>query len=145
MIDAIGYKIIIPGLTFLSVITIGTAVLIIKRQRSKALEDRLQKDSWKRTETGEYRKKKSGLLQLLEKIGNFASHGHTSTELWEELVRAGYYSSAAPSIYTGMKMLLFVIGLVCTGLLVIPMEVYVIINNAVHTSPITKSNIFIPV
>ena len=125
MIDAIDYKIIIPGLTFLSVLMIGTAVLILKRQRSKALEDRLQKDSWERTETGEYRKKKSGLLQLLEKIGNFASHGHSSTELWEELVRAGYYSSAAPSIYTGLKMLLFVIGLVCAALLVMPMNIHV--------------------
>ncbi|MHC4438099.1 MAG: type II secretion system F family protein, partial [Planctomycetota bacterium] len=88
-------------------------------------ENRLQKDSWTEKETGEYRKKKSGLLQLLEKIGNFASHGRASTELWEELVRAGYFSSTAPSIYTGMKMLLFVIGLVCTSLLVMPMEVHV--------------------
>jgi tight adherence protein C len=75
--------------------------------------------------TSVYSKKKSGLLQLLEKIGNVASHGRASTELWEELVRAGYFSSAAPSIYTGIKMMLFFIGLICTAILVMPMEVHV--------------------
>ena len=98
--DAIGNKIIVPGLTFLSIFTIGTAVLIIRGQRRKTLETRLQDASWKGTDTKDTRKKKSGLLQFLEKIGNIASHGHASTELWEELVRAGFFSSAAPSVYT---------------------------------------------
>lgn len=122
--DAIGNKIIIPALTFLSIVMIGTAILILKGQRRKALESRLHEDSWGGMEVRETRKKKSGLLQFLEEIGNIASHGRASTELWEELVRAGFFSSAAPSIYTGIKMLLFVIGLVCTALLVIPMDVH---------------------
>ena len=123
--DAIGNKIIIPGLTFLSIFTIGTAVLIIRGQRRKTLETRLQEGSWAGTTTKDSRKKKSGLLKFLEEIGNIASHGRASTELWEELVRAGFFSSAAPSVYTGMKMLLFLIGLVCTAILVMPMEVHV--------------------
>lgn len=123
--DAIGNKIIIPGLTFLSIFMIGTAVLIIRGQRRKTLETRLQKDSWAGTDTKDTRKKKSGLLQFLEKIGNIASHGRASTELWEELVRAGFFSSAAPSVYTGIKMLLFCIGIVCTAILVMSTEVHV--------------------
>jgi tight adherence protein C len=123
--DAIGNKIIIPVLTFLSIFMIGTAILIIKGQRRKALESRLHEDSWPGAKKGETRRKKSGLLQFLEKIGNIASHGRASTELWEELVRAGFFSSAAPSIYTGVKMLLFAIGLVCTAIFVMPMEVHV--------------------
>jgi tight adherence protein C len=67
-------------------------------------------------------KKKSGLLRLLEKIGNVTSHGRASTNLWEELFRAGYYSKAAPALYTGVKMLLFVLGLGCAAILVVPME-----------------------
>jgi len=123
--DFFGNKIIIPGLTFLSIFTIGTAVLIVKGQRRKALETRLQDGTWSRTDVKDTQKKKSGLLQFLEKIGNIASHGRASTELWEELVRAGFFGSAAPSIYTGIKMLLFFMGLILTGLLVMPMEVHV--------------------
>lgn len=123
--DLISNKIVIPGLTFLSIFTIGSAVLILKGQRRKSLENRLQEGSWVVKDTKDSRKKKSGLLQFLEKIGNIASHGRASTELWEELVRAGFYGSAAPSIYTGIKMLLFFIGLVCTALFIMPMEVQI--------------------
>jgi tight adherence protein C len=123
--DAIGNKIIIPGLTFLSIFTIGTAILILKAQKRKKLETRLQEGTWTGTDTRDARRKKSGLLQFLEKIGNIASHGRASTDLWEELVRAGFFSSAAPSVYTGIKMLLFIVGLVCTAILVMPMDVHV--------------------
>lgn len=119
--DILGKKIIIPALTFLSIFTIGIAILLLKGQRRKALENRLHGDSWAGTEPKQIGKKKSGLLQFLEEIGNIASHGRASTELWEELVRAGFYGSAAPSIYTGIKMLLFVLGLTGTALLVMPM------------------------
>ncbi|MFC1793232.1 type II secretion system F family protein, partial [Planctomycetota bacterium] len=73
------------------------------------------------TATKDSRKKKSGLLKFLEEIGNIASHGRASTELWEELVRAGFFNTAAPSVYTGIKMLLFCIGIVCTAIFVMPM------------------------
>ena len=126
MIDAIGNKIIIiPGLIFLSIFTIGSAILILKSQKRKTLETRLQEGTWARTDARETRKKKSGLLQFLEKIGNIASHGRASTDLWEELVRAGFFSSAAPSVYTGIKMLLFLIGLVCMAILVMPMQEHI--------------------
>ena len=120
--DAIGNKILIPGLTFLSIITFGTVILLIRGQRRKTLETRLQEGSWADTATKDSPKKKSGLLHFLEGIGNVASHGRASTELWEELVRAGFFNTAAPSIYTGIKMLLFCIGIVCTAIMVMPMK-----------------------
>ena len=123
--NLVGNKILVPVLTFFSIFTIGTAVLVLRGQRRKAMENRLKEGSWAAAETKESRKKKSGLLQFLEKVGNIASHGRASTELWEELVRAGYYGSAAPSIYTGIKMLLFFVGIICTALFVMPMEVHV--------------------
>ena len=122
--DFVGYEIIIPALIFLSIVMIGSAILILKGHKRKTLENRLQEASWEAKGQKGPDKKKSGLLKFLEEIGNIASHGRASTELWEELVRAGFFSSAAPSIYTGIKMLLFSVGLACTALFVIPMDVH---------------------
>ena len=93
--------------------------------KKKTLETRLREGAWTGTDTETSREDKSGLLQFLEKIGNFASHGKASSNLWEQLFRAGYYSKAAPAMYTGIKMLLFVVGLVGTAILVVPKEVHV--------------------
>ena len=124
--DTIGDKIIIPGLTFLSIVAIGASILLSQAQKRKTLEMRMQESAPIGTGGSASQKKKSGLLQLLEKVGNFASHGHASTSLWEELVRAGYFNTSAPAIYTGIKLLLFVVGLVGTALLIMPTEVYII-------------------
>lgn len=123
--DAIGDKIIIPGLTFLSIVAIGASILLSGAQKRKTLETRIRESAQVGTGTRASRKKKSGLLQFLEKIGNLASHGHASTSLWEELVRAGYFSSAGPAIYTGIKMLLFATGLVCTAIFIVPMDFHI--------------------
>ena len=117
-------QILIPGLTFLSIITIGISVLISKAQRRKTLENRMRDSALNVAGTITSDKKKSGFLQLLEKIGNLTSHGRTSTNLWEELFRAGYYSKAAPAVYTGIKMFLFMFGIVCTIIIILPMQVH---------------------
>lgn len=120
--DAIADQIIIPGLTFLTIVTIGASILMSGTQRRKTLETRMRDSALIVAGTTASDKKKSGFLRLLEKIGNLTSHGRTSTNLWEELFRAGYYSKAAPAVYTGIKMLLFVLGLGCMSILVVPME-----------------------
>ncbi len=123
--NAIRHEIIIPVLTFVSVIAIGGSVLILRAQKRKILELRLQDSTW--PETGKTAsRKKSGLLQFLAKVGNVASHGHATASLWEQLVRAGHLSTTAPSIYTGIKMLLFVVGLVGITILVTPIELYIV-------------------
>ena len=120
--DAIADQIIIPGLTFLTIVTIGASILMSGTQRRKTLETRMRDSALIVAGTTASDKKKSGFLRFLEKIGNLTSHGRTSTNLWEELFRAGYYSKAAPAVYTGIKMLLFVLGLGCMAILVVPME-----------------------
>ena len=122
--DGLTEQILIPGLTFLSIFTIGISILMARIQRRKTLEKRMRESALvvAGTTSSETEKKKSGFLLFLEKIGNVTSHGRTSTNLWEELFRAGYYSKAAPAIYTGIKMFMFVLGLGLTGLLVLPME-----------------------
>jgi len=64
----------------------------------------------------------SRLLRFLEQVGNYVSHGRASTSLWDQLVRAGYMSRAAPAVYTGVKLLLFVVGLAVTTMLLASWE-----------------------
>ncbi len=123
--DGIADKIIIPGLTFFSITAIGISILLAKAQRRKALEKRMQEGAWTGPDSKAAQKKTPGFLQVLEKIGNIASHGRASTSLWEELVRAGYYGRNAPAIYTGIKMLLFLIGLACSAMLFVPTQVHI--------------------
>ncbi len=120
--DSIAEQIMIPGLTFLAIVTIGASILMSRTQRRKTLETRMRDSALIVAGTTASDKKKSGFLRFLEKIGNLTSHGRASTNLWEELFRAGYYSKAAPAVYTGIKMLLFVLGLGCMAILVVPME-----------------------
>ena len=122
--NAAKHEIIIPVLTFFSVIAIGASILISRERKRKMLESRLQDSIW--TGIGKAASgKKISFLQFLEKVGNLASHGHASTSLWEQLVRAGYISTGAPAIYTGIKMLLFIVGLVAAAILVVPMQTYI--------------------
>jgi tight adherence protein C len=121
--NAIKYEMIIPLLTFFSVMAIGASILISWREKRKILEKRLQGGTL--LEPGkEAARGKSRFLQFLEKVGNLASHGHASTNLWEQLVRAGYLGTAAPAMYTGIKMVLFLIGFVTTVALVVPLKMY---------------------
>ena len=78
-------QILISGLIFLSVITIGISILISKKQKRKTLETRMRDSALAAAGSSLQDKKKSGFIQLLEKIGNVTSHGRTSTNLWEEM------------------------------------------------------------
>lgn len=120
--DAIADKLVVPALTFLSIVAIGASILLSVAQKRKAIESRLRDSTWAGAEADTAKGQKSSLLQFLENIGNLASHGRASTTLWEELVRAGYYSRAAPGIYTGVKLILFAVGLLCAAVFVLPME-----------------------
>jgi len=123
--DDITDKIMIPGLTFLGVIAIGVSILLLMaRKKRKRLEARLQDDPFQITPKTEPGKKKSGLLRFFEVIGNYTSHGRSSTNLWEELTQAGFYSKAAPAVYTGLKMLLFLTGAGSAAMLILPMQLH---------------------
>ena len=120
--SAVPDQIIIPGLTFLSIMTIGISIILSKTQRRKTLETRMRDSALTVAGTTTAEKQKSGILRFLEKIGNITSHGRSSTNLWEELFRAGYYSKAAPAVYTGIKMFLFVLGIVLMIIITMPLN-----------------------
>ena len=115
-------ELLVPLLTFVSVVAIGFSILIAREQKRKIIEQRLEDDS--RRGTGRVSSvKKNSLLQFLEKIGNLASHGHATTALWEQLIRAGYLRASVPAVYTGIKLLLFIAGLAVTGVLILPTQI----------------------
>jgi tight adherence protein C len=115
-IDAAGPEVLVAVLAFVSVLLLGISILFVREQRRRAMRKRLETTSSLAGSTGS----ESKSLRFFEQIGNFISHGHASTSLWEQLIRAGYMSQGAPAIYTGIKMLLFTIGLTVTAFFVLP-------------------------
>ena len=110
---------IIPFLFFLSTVAIGTSFILSWRQRQMMLKIRLQDSRFvempQKPQVGGF-----NILKLLAKIGNFVSHANASKSLHEQLLRAGYSSSTAPAIYTGVKVLLFLLGFVITAIILLP-------------------------
>jgi len=105
---------------FFAVVFVGTGILFLREQYRGTLRKRLAAGGMigRPRETAP----KSRFMLLVEKIGNFVSHGQASTNLWEQLIRAGYLSRAAPATYTGIKIFLFVAGVAVTAVLVAPLE-----------------------
>jgi tight adherence protein C len=106
---------------FVSVVSLGTGVLFFREWYRSTSRKRRAITGW----SGAHRRDathNSRLLHVLEQIGNVVSHGHASTNLWEQLIRAGYLSRAAPAVYTGIKILMFIVGLTAAAILVVPSE-----------------------
>ena len=122
MMSVLKSDMLIPVLTFLSVVAAGVSIMMFRRRKGQMLESRIQESAWTATKL-ERPRKKSTFPHLLERIGNVASHGQASTTLWEQLVQAGYISTHAPAIYTGIKLLLFAGGLVAVTILVMPLDI----------------------
>lgn len=115
------YEILIPALTFLSVFAIGASLFISRRQKRLMVEVGLE--DGRHVDLPEKEKaKKFNFLRFIAQIGNIVSHGHSTKTLNEQLLRAGFLSSAAPAIYTGTKISLFAIGLVGMIILLVPMQ-----------------------
>jgi tight adherence protein C len=112
-------EIIISVLAFLCVMAIGASILLAHKQKQMTV--RLQ-DSRLAEMPGKSDSKKFDFLKLLAQIGNYVSHGNASRTLGEQLIRAGYVGSAAPAVYTGVRMLLFILGLVGMTIVLLPTE-----------------------
>ena len=111
----------ISALVFIVVFSIGGLVLIIRKHKQKKIQSRmlgiLEDDPFYNNKA----KSNSGLMAFLVKVGNIVSHGRSSTTLWEQMIQAGYLHPYAPTIYTGVKLVLFAIGLFAASFLVIVM------------------------
>ncbi|MFC1634463.1 type II secretion system F family protein [Planctomycetota bacterium] len=113
--------VLVGVLSFVAVMFLGIAVLFFFKQRRKGLHRQLQttkSDTDPSTTAG----KPSRMMSIIEKVGNVISHGNASASLWEQLIQAGHLSKAAPAVYTGVKIVLFLLGLVVAASLTIPGE-----------------------
>lgn len=120
--DIMQSEMLIPVLAFLSVVGIGVSILLFRKGKSKALESRLEETVWS-VPGKSASQEKSGILRVIEKVGNFASHGRASTTLWEQLVQAGHFTAKAPAIYTGIKMVLFAGGIAACAVGLMPTDI----------------------
>ena len=112
-------EIAIPFLVFISVLAIGASLLLAHQQKQVMAGIRLQDNRLVQLPDKE-KSKKFNFLRLLAQIGNVVSHGNASRTLNEQLHRAGYIGSAAPAVYTGIKISLFLLGLVIMTVVLIP-------------------------
>lgn len=111
-------EVLVAVLAFAAVLFIGVSILFVAQQRRKAIRERLRASGSKAPPLAEVRP--SRLLAFVEKVGNVVSHGHASTSLWEQLIQAGHLGRGAPAVYTGVKIVLFLFGIIATAFLMIP-------------------------
>ncbi|MHC4441598.1 MAG: type II secretion system F family protein [Planctomycetota bacterium] len=115
------YEQLIPLLTFLSVVTIGGAILVARAMRRQPLQNRLQAQVME----GQYSQPKlnseqSWLIRMLDAIGGIVSSGGPSAGLQLELAKAGYHSHGAAVVYLGIKILLVIVGMAGLTIVLIP-------------------------
>ncbi len=109
----------IPFLAFTSVLAIGGSYLLVHRQKQKMIEVRLQ-DSRLVRMPKKVKSENFEIFSFFARVGNVVSHGNASRTLTEQLVRAGHIGSAAPAVYTGIKVLLFIAAIVILTILLMP-------------------------
>ncbi|MHC4289043.1 MAG: type II secretion system F family protein [Planctomycetota bacterium] len=115
------FEIAIAVLVFCVVLLIGFSVVLYRSYKAKKSVDVRMVGVFEEDPFTEKTKETGGILKFLEKIGNIASHSRASASLWEQMIQAGFLHPFAPAIYTGVKILLFVIGFLLTTLLVLTM------------------------
>jgi tight adherence protein C len=115
-----GIQIVIVILVFFAVFLIGFAIALYYSQKKKSVESRML-GLFEEGSIAE-KAKRDGFLKFIEKVGNIASHGRSTASLWEQMIQAGYLNPYAPAIYTGVKIILFIVGFLLTAILVVQTE-----------------------
>lgn len=116
-----GAELYISILVFLAIFLIGSSIILLKAHRRKEIELRMV-GTFEDDPFASRDKEPGGFLRFLVKVGNFTSHGKASASLWEQMIQAGYLHPYAPAIYTGIKILLFIIGFILCMVIVLPTE-----------------------
>ena len=122
---------IVPILTFLTVIFIGGAIIVVIGARRRALEARLFSTGGSVGAEFAPIGGVSGtkLVDTLKHVGGAVSSSKSANdELRERLTHAGFYDPAAPTIFMGAQLLLFIISLPVAGLIVLALRLPMIIG-----------------
>jgi tight adherence protein C len=123
---------IVPILTFLAVIFVGGAIIAIMGTRRRALEARLFGGDNRGSEFAPIGGVSgTRLVNTLDHVGRAMSSGSkpaSNADLRERLTHAGFYDPAAPTIFMGAQLLLFVIALPIAGLFVLALGLPMLIG-----------------
>lgn len=115
---------LVSGLIFVAVMFTGGAVLIVRAHRLRLLQARLSGVHTSEHTTGaQVAHGNSWLVGLLQHIGLAYTPGEPSPSLREWLGRAGYYAPQTASVYMGVKIIMFLVGLSAIALMVVPLDV----------------------
>ena len=115
------YELMVPILAFVSVISIGGAVLTGVAARRNRLRSRLGEMGGEAAVT-HVAESRSGLRRGLESVAAMFSIGNPSARLREELAKAGFHGAMSPNLYLGIKTLLLITGIVVLALLLTPLQ-----------------------
>lgn len=110
-------------LVFVSVMSIGGALVMVRAGRRQTLEARIQR-SGGAVATGPVPDDSASMLtKVAQQVGGAVGPRDPSAALRKRLARAGYYSRSAVAVYLGAKMLLLMAGLIAGAAVLGPLEV----------------------
>jgi tight adherence protein C len=111
----VGFELTVGILTFLSVILIGGALLVVRAGRRRALESRLYGGG---TVSAGFASSgtQTRLAEALEHVGRAVSTKAPASDLRLKLAHAGYFDPNAPTIFIGAQLMLVVLAIPLGGI-----------------------------
>lgn len=111
---------LVPILTFVAVIAIGTGILLLRAVRKKSLQTRLSFGS--ESEEAQAAEPRSWFVRFAARFGQVMGVGGTSKSLRRRLVQAGYHSEFSGAVFLGAKVLLLTAGMGLAGAVMFPLD-----------------------
>ena len=110
-------ELLIPFLTFVAVVSIGTGIALALTTRKRSLHPRLDATHGDMAMGAP----QHALVRATGGLGRRFSLGRISDRLGRELTRAGYYRDSASATYLGVKLVTFMLGVMTALAVVIPL------------------------
>jgi tight adherence protein C len=102
------YEIVIPVVVFLTVVGIGSAILIPRASKARRLHSRIHGTSDPSSMKGA---DGPNLVDTLTQIGRVVAKDQPQSALRSKLMQAGYHNPSAPIIYLGAQLFLVLVGI----------------------------------
>lgn len=122
------FELAIGLLTFMTILLIGGAVLLIRGARRRQLESRLYGHDEGSSFVSDQSMTSVRFTNALEQVGRAVSNKSAPSELREALAHAGYYDSSAATIYIGAQLLLVLVGIPIGGLIALAAQLSLLLG-----------------
>ena len=115
------YEVTIPILTFISVMSLGFTVIIARHNRNKAIRLRLgQAEGF--GDEHPHPSPKLNFTEVMRRAARVVSKNGPSSTLRTAMANAGYHNFLAAEIFIGIKIFLFLSGIIFLSFLVLPLS-----------------------